>query len=135
MKRESQKRLLCEIHFLMWSILQLLWFLFSVQTPAPVKDLVTTPSQYSAKVTLNIEASESASSYITKVNVYLNGQKHQTVTRGSHYAFNITRLKPYTDYVVGIETEDSSFQRSNKVFKTIKTKEAGIFYKPLLKYQ
>ena len=112
-----------------------MWFIFSVQTPAPVKDLVITPSQYSAKVTLNIETSKLTSSYITKINVYLYGQKHQTVTRESHNAFYITGLKPYTNYFVEIETEDGSSERSSKVSKTITTKEAGIFFKSSLKYQ
>ena len=109
--------------------LGLVLFLFLVQIPAPVKDLVITPNQYSAKVTLNIEISKSASSYITKLNVHLNGQKHQTVTRGSHNAFNITGLKPYTQYVVDIETKDGSSQSSVNVSRTIRTKEAGIFFK------
>ena len=109
--------------------LRLVLFLFLVQTPAPVKDLVITPSQYSAKVTLNIETSESASSYITKLNVYLDGQKHQTITRGSHNVFNIIGLQPYTNYFVEIETKDGSSQSSGNVSKTITTKEAGIFFK------
>ena len=104
-------------------------FLFLVQTPARVKDLVITPNQYSAKVTLNIETSESASSYITKLNVYLDGQKHLTVTRGSHNAFNIIGLKPYTNYFVEIEAKDGSSRSSGNVSKTIKTEEAGIFFK------
>ena len=76
----------------MWSILQLVWFIFSVQTPASVKDLAITPNQYSAKVTLNIETSELPSSFITQINVYLNGQKIKTVTQRSCNAFKITGL-------------------------------------------
>ena len=50
-------------------------------------------------------------------------------TRGPHNAFDITGLKPYTDYVNGIETEDNPSQKSSKALKSITTKEAGIFFK------
>ncbi|XP_028417346.1 uncharacterized protein LOC114541738 [Dendronephthya gigantea] len=88
-----------------------------VQMPAPVKDVRIKVKKNSAKVCLDIERSASASSYIIKLNVYLNGEKHQTVTRRQSFGnFSITGLTPNTVYYVGIETEDGSSQKSSRVF-------------------
>ena len=101
--------------------------LFIVQRPAPAKNIQIIVDKYSAKVMYEIETSSSASSYITKVNVHLNGQKYRIITRRQDmYSINITGLLPNTDYEVGIETEDGSFQKSSRVSSWIKTK-AGIY--------
>ncbi|XP_028410756.1 uncharacterized protein LOC114533438 isoform X2 [Dendronephthya gigantea] len=94
-----------------------------VQMPAPVKDVIIKVEGNSAKVRLDIERSASASSYIIKLNVYLNGEKHQTVTRRQSFGnFSIIGLTPNTIYYVGIETEDGSFLKSSRVSTVIKTK-------------
>lgn len=90
-----------------------------------MKNLTISPNKYSANVKLNIETSASVSSYITKLNIYLDGRKHQTVTRHSHYNFEITGLKPYTNYAVGIETVDGASQNSSLVYRKITTKKGG----------
>lgn len=103
--------------------------LYLVQRPAPVKDFRLSVNEYSARVTWDLETSTPTFSYVTKLNVYLNGQKLQTVHRRSsksHGYFDITGLRPSTVYVVAIETEDGSSQKSRRVSRVFTTKEAGL---------
>ncbi|CAB4015126.1 receptor-type tyrosine- phosphatase delta isoform X4 [Paramuricea clavata] len=85
-----------------------------VQTPAPVYNIKVMSYNYSARVTWKIPAPKD-SSYIMKIIVYLNGAEYQNISRGTQ--IDIKGLKLYTEYTVGIVTEDGSSQRSNKVSK------------------
>ncbi|CAB4005657.1 Down syndrome cell adhesion molecule homolog isoform X2 [Paramuricea clavata] len=63
----------------------------------------------------------SASSYITQIIIYLDGNQHWTISRGTQ--FDITGLKPGTMYTVRIQTQDGSSQTSSaedRNFTTIK---------------
>ena len=75
-------------------------------------------------MTWRIPKAPNDSSYITNIIIYLNGAKHQNVSRGIKQ-IDIERLKPNTSYNVEIETEDDSFQKSIKTSKSFKTKETG----------
>ena len=97
--------------------------LFLVQTPAPVFNIIVSPSQYSANVTWEISTSIQDSSYITQIIIYLNGQVHKTISRGTQIAIN--GLSPDTFYVVGIQTQDGSSQKSQMVIEPFRTKEKG----------
>ena len=98
-------------------------FLYLVQTPAPVYNIKVTSYNYSALVTWRIPTPKD-SSYITKIIIYLNGAEYQNISRGTQ--IDIKGLKLYTEYTVGIVTEDGSSQRSNKVSKHFgETNEAG----------
>ena len=105
-------------------------FPYLVQTPAPVYNIKVTSYKYSARVTWRIPTPKD-SSYITKIIIYLNGTEYQNISRGTQ--IDIKGLKLYTEYTVGIETEDGSSQRSNKVFKYFEINEAGK-YKRKIRY-
>ncbi|CAB4005117.1 ---NA---, partial [Paramuricea clavata] len=95
-----------------------------VQTPAPAYDINITPYKYAARVTWRIRTRTEDSSYITKINLYLNSRKYQTISRRT--SIIIKRLEPFTQYKVEIETEDGSSEKSNKVYKDFWTKKAGM---------
>ena len=76
-------------------------------------------------MTWRIQTSPSASSYITKLEIYLNNTLWGTVLRGSLFQFDIGSLKPYTGYTVGIEAVDGYSQKSGITEKIFTTKEAG----------
>ncbi|CAB4004016.1 receptor-type tyrosine- phosphatase epsilon-like, partial [Paramuricea clavata] len=93
-----------------------------VRRPAPVYDIVVTPSQYTARLTWTINARKD-SSYVTKLIIFLNGTKYQNISRGTQ--IDIKGLAPYTWYRVEIETQDGSLQRSSKASKIFKTMNAA----------
>ncbi|XP_028417344.1 receptor-type tyrosine-protein phosphatase F-like [Dendronephthya gigantea] len=99
------------------------------QRPAPVKIVGTKENKNSVRVTFSIETSESASSYITRINAYLDGKKNQSVTREKQFHsaryFVITGLTPNTDYDIEFETEDGSSERSSRIHRRIRTKQAA----------
>ena len=100
-------------------------FSYLVQTPAPVNDINITRYKYAARVTWRIRTAREESSYITKIIIYLNGTKYQTMSRGTRVII-IKQLQPNTRYKVEIETEDGSLQKSNyKPSKYFTTKKAG----------
>ena len=92
-----------------------------------MKNIKVKPSATSALVTWSIVTTQQDSSYITDYEIYLYPNLLKTIARTDHGTqFNITRLKPFSDYTVGIVALDGSSQKSkitySEVFKTI---EAG----------
>ncbi|CAB4001321.1 receptor-type tyrosine- phosphatase S-like isoform X11 [Paramuricea clavata] len=111
--------------------LKIVVFLYLVQNPAPVNNLWITPYQYAARVTWSIPTPQQ-SSYITKVIIYLNGAKYETISRETTRIV-IKRFKPNIRYKVEIQTEDGYWQKSTKFSKYFVTNIAGkICDKPLL---
>ena len=98
-------------------------FSYLVQTPAPVYEISITPYERVARVTWRIRTAPEDSSYITKIIIYLNRRKYETISRGTQIV--IKKLVPNTRYQVEIETEDGSSQKSKKVSGNLNTKEAG----------
>jgi hypothetical protein len=99
--------------------------LFLVQTPAQVSNITVSPSKFSATVMWEISTSTQHSSYITEIIIYLNGQVHKTVSRGTQVT--IEGLLPYTSYSVGIQTQDGSSQKSQIVTKLFMTRGIGMY--------
>ena len=97
--------------------------LYLVQTPAPVYGINITPYERAALLTWRIRTAPEDSSYITKIIIYLNRKKYETISRGTLIV--IKKLEPNTWYQVDIETEDGSSQKSRKVSGNLNTKEAG----------
>ena len=103
-------------------------FFILVQTPAPVKNINVSPSDYSARVTWEIPTAPQDSSYITHYRFFLNGRYLKYISRAMYgTALNILPLKPNTEYTVKIDTEDGSLPilRGTPVTKTFTTKHAG----------
>ena len=102
-------------------------FLFSylVQTPAPVYDITITPSVTWANVTWKLQTSAADSSYITHLIIHVEGKENSTIVKRGNQ-FNITGLKRYTKYSVGIQTQDGSSQKSKKIFETFTTLKEGM---------
>ena len=97
------------------------------QVPAPVKDIKVEPSDTSVLVTWNIVTAPKDSSYITNFDIYLNRTFRKKITRNDNgNQYNVTGLKPYSDYTIGIVALDGSSQRSNITYsESFKTTEAG----------
>ncbi|XP_028402588.1 receptor-type tyrosine-protein phosphatase F-like [Dendronephthya gigantea] len=93
------------------------------QKPVSVSDIQITTFERSARVTWSIETSPKASSYITKLEIYLNDDHRGTVFRGNSYQFDISNLTPFTNYTVGIEAVDGSSE-SSRINTDFETKEA-----------
>ena len=74
-------------------------------------------------MTWRIRTAPEDSSYITKIIIYLNRRKYETISRGTQ--IDIKKLEPNTSYQVEIETEDGSSQKSGKVSRNLNTKKAG----------
>lgn len=94
--------------------------------PAPVHSIEVSSSVDSARVTWSIPTEPKNSSYITQVIIYQNGSQgseYQSISRTTQA--RIDSLKPNTEYTVGIETRDGSAQKSQIIYKSFKTKEAG----------
>ena len=91
-----------------------------------MKNIKVKPSATSALVTWSI-VTRNESSYITDYDIYLHPDFLKRIARKDHGSqFNITGLKPYSDYKVGIVALDGSSQRSEiKYSKSFKTIEAG----------
>ena len=92
-----------------------------------MKNIKVKPSATSALVTWSIVTRKEDSSYITDYDIFLYPNFLKTIARKDHGAqFNITGLRPYSDYTVGIVALDGSLQKSvirySEGFKTI---EAG----------
>ena len=97
-----------------------------VQTPAPVKNLNVSPSDYSARVTWELPAAPEDSSYITHYLIFLNNKFVKEISRAMYGTeFNILPLKPNTENTFGIQTKDGSVQRGTYVTETFTTKQAG----------
>ena len=98
-----------------------------VQTPAPVRDIKVIPSATSALVTWSIVTTKENSSYITDYDIYLYPENlNKTIARKDHGTqFNITGLKPCSDYIVGIVALDGFSQRSTMRNISFITIEAG----------
>ncbi|CAB4039984.1 interferon-induced very large GTPase 1-like isoform X2, partial [Paramuricea clavata] len=95
------------------------------QTPAPVKNINVSPSDYSARVTWDIPTAPEDSSYITHVRLFLNGRYRKYISRAMYgTAFNVLPLKPNTEYTVKMDTEDGSLQRGTPVTTSFTTKQA-----------
>ncbi len=94
--------------------------------PGAVTDLKITPSNFSALVVWRMP-DHTLSSYITHYFIYLNNKLLQRISRKVYNTkFTIIGLKPYTEYSVGIQTQDGSSQKSAVVYSPVfKTKEAG----------
>jgi hypothetical protein len=100
-------------------------FLILVQTPAPVKNLNVSSSDYSARVTWEIPTPQD-SSYITHYLIFLNDKFVKEISRAMYGTeFNILPLKPNTENTFGIQTKDGSVQRGTYVNETFTTKQAG----------
>ena len=99
------------------------------QVPAPVKDIKVEPSDTSVLVTWNIVTAPKDSSYITNfdIYVYLNRNFRKKITQNDNgNQYNVTGLKPYSDYTIGIVAIDGSSQRSDITYsESFKTTEAG----------
>jgi hypothetical protein len=106
--------------------LNIVVFLYLVQTPAAVNSLSITPYQYAAYVTWRIRTATEDSSYITKIIIYLDGAEYQTISQRQKTYIVIKRFKPNTSYKVEIQTEDSYQQKSEKVSESFTTNTAGI---------
>ena len=97
-----------------------------VQTPAPVKNIEVKPSATSALVTWSIVTTKENSSYITDYDIYLHPNHLKTITRKDHGTqFNITGLKPCSDYIVGTVALDGSLQRSTMGNISFRTGKLG----------
>ena len=97
-----------------------------VQTPAPVKNLNVSPSDYSARVTWELPTAPEDSSYITHYLIFLNNKFVKEISRAMYGTeFNILPLKPNTENTFGIQTKDGSVQRGTYVTETFTTKQAG----------
>jgi hypothetical protein len=98
-------------------------FLILVQKPAPANYIKVTPSDTSAQVTLGNPAPET-SSYILEYSIFLY-KKTQKLTiprqKSEITEFNITGLKPSTNYTVGIWARDARkwSRKKDKQFVTI----------------
>ena len=97
-----------------------------VQTPSPVKNIKVKPSATSALVTWSIVTTKENSSYITDYDIYLHPNVLKRIARKDQGAqFNITGLKPCSDYIVVIVALDGSSQESavrNISFRTGKVR-------------
>jgi hypothetical protein len=98
---------------------------FLDKAPAPVSNINVTTAQYSAIVSWKISTSTQNASYITQINIYLNNKKHKILYKGTQVTIN--GLIPHTLYNVGIQAQHGTSQRSQIVYTTFKTKEAGIY--------
>ncbi|XP_028402584.1 receptor-type tyrosine-protein phosphatase F-like isoform X2 [Dendronephthya gigantea] len=98
-----------------------------VQRPGSVYDVRINPSKNSALVTWKLPTS-SSSSYIKNLKIYLDRRHLESVQRGNEY--NISNLRPYASYEVGIEAVDDYRQKSRVVYKTFRTKEAAPSERP-----
>ncbi|CAB4024817.1 retinoschisin-like isoform X2 [Paramuricea clavata] len=98
-----------------------------VQTPAPVKNINVSPSDYSARVTWEIPTPQD-STYITHYLIYLNNKFVKEISRAMYGTeFNILPLKPNTENTFGIQTKDGSVQGGTYVSETFTTKQAEPF--------
>ena len=97
------------------------------QVPAPVKDIKVEPSDTSVLVTWNIVTAPKDSSYITNFDIYLNRNFRKKITRNDNgnHQYNVTGLKPYSDYTIGIVALDGSSQSIVTYSEPFKTTEAG----------
>ena len=98
-----------------------------MQTPAPVKNIQVKPSATSALVAWSIVTRKEDSSYITDYEIYLYPNLLKTIARRDHGTqFNITGLRPHSNYTVGIVALDGSSQKSKITYSEgFKTIEAG----------
>ena len=107
-----------------------------VQTPAPVKNIKVKLSATSALVTWSIVTTKENSSYITDYDIYLHPNLLKRIARKGHGTqFNITGLKPYSNYKVGIVALDGSSQKSaitNTSFRTIEAGKHNVCYNLIL---
>ncbi|CAB4007476.1 ---NA---, partial [Paramuricea clavata] len=104
------------------------------QTPAPVKNVNVSPSDYSARVTWELPTAPQDSSYVTHYLIYLNNKFVKEISRAMYGTeFNILPLKPNTENTFGILTKaDGSVQRGTYVNETFTTKQAERFtYGPI----
>ena len=92
-----------------------------------MRNIKVKPSATSALVTWSIVTTKENSSYITGYDIYLNRKHLKRIARRDHGTqFNITGLKPYSDYKVGILALDGSSQKSKITYSEgFKTIEAG----------
>lgn len=101
------------------------YFFFSVQSPASVEKIVLKTSNFSVELSWKVTGPR-ISSYLTHFIIYLNDTRMQRIRREQYGTRYILReLKPFTDYVVGIQAQDSSLQRSGITYERFKTKQAG----------
>ncbi|XP_028413353.1 uncharacterized protein LOC114536224 [Dendronephthya gigantea] len=95
-----------------------------VQSPAPVYDFQVVSTYNSAELTWKIRTEPKDSSYITHYNISIDQKHSQRISRETYGTkFTISFLQPSTTYSVQINTEDSSGQKSEKVYKNFTTKE------------
>ena len=92
-----------------------------------MKNIKVKPSATSALVTWSIVAAKENFSYITDYDIYLHANFVKRIARKDHGTkFNITGLKPYSDYKVGIVALDGSSQKTKITYsEAFKTIEAG----------
>ncbi|XP_028416881.1 uncharacterized protein LOC114541103 isoform X2 [Dendronephthya gigantea] len=95
-----------------------------VQSPASVEKIVVKTSTLSVELSWKVTRPR-ISSYLTHFIIYLNGTRMQRISREQYGTRYIVRgLRPFTDYIVGIQAQDSSFQTSGIAFERFKTKQA-----------
>ncbi|XP_028413335.1 uncharacterized protein LOC114536208 isoform X2 [Dendronephthya gigantea] len=96
-----------------------------VQSLAPVQNVVAKPSNFSVYLSWTIPP-PAASTYITHFIIYLNGTELNRISRADYGNQYVLRgLKPYTNYVVGIKTQDGySMTTQPIIYQNFKTKEA-----------
>lgn len=92
--------------------------------PAPVQGIKIKPSRFSADLSWTIPPSE-ISSYITHFLIYLDGKLHKNISRENGHQFTIHNLEPFTNYTVGIETQDGNFNKSEMISEEFETEESG----------
>ena len=91
-----------------------------------MRNIVAKSSNFSVHLSWTIP-SPVVSTYVTHFIIYLNGTEINRISRAYYGNQNTLQdLKPYTNYVVGIKTQDGySMNVQSTVYKNFKTTEAG----------
>ena len=99
-------------------------FFLVAQIPAPVYGIKIEGNLTSCvRVRFEMNTTASESSYITYLIVYLNNDTIKNISARQRRFFFIHRLEPLTEYELGIETQDGSWQKSTKVTQNFTLKE------------
>ncbi len=87
--------------------------------------IITNPSNFSVHLSWTMPEAK-ASSYITHFIIYLNGTEMHKISRAKYgNQYILRRLKPNTEYNVGIQAQDGSLKKTTIVYQSFKTEEAG----------
>jgi hypothetical protein len=95
---------------------------------------MTNPSNFAVHLSWTLPEAK-VSGYITHFIIYLNGthSDNTMIVRISREKYGnefvLHGLKPYTEYTVGIQTQDGSLRNATIAYRNFKTKEAGTYLK------